>query len=305
MTVPSLASTRSLFTPAARANVILVLSVFSFGFTAIFARWAVAPGLVVAAGRVAVATVVLAVPYFRQPAESRRLAPAQRRRLLFSAGMFAVSLAVFHVALDFSTAANVTFLGTITPFWVGLLTLFVLRKALPRLFWPGLGVAAAGAALIVLGSGGLEGVRSGDLIMMVGTLFWAVYLVITEEARASVPALAWVWPVLALSALLLIGAALLLGVPLLGYGPQTVLALLASGVFSQALGFLGFNYALASVPAARASVTNMLKPVITAIAAALLLDEAFGGWRLVGGCLVMIGVYLVNRPDAPAESSET
>ncbi len=305
MTTNAPAPARPPLSPAARANIILLLSVFAFGFTAVFARWADAPGLIVAAGRAAVAAIVLAVPYARQPAERRRLSPALARRVVFSAVIFAIGMALFHVALDFSTAANVTFLGNLAPLWVGVLTLFVLRRTLPRLFWPGLAVAGVGAALIVFGDGGLAGIHPGDLIVLGSSFFWASYVVLTGEARARVSALTWVWPVVTLSAALLTGLALLLGTPLTGYGPQTALAILGSGIFSQAMGFIGFNYVLDRVPPARATVTNMLQPVITAIAAALLLGEAFGGWRLVGGALILAGIYLVNRPDPPAETGES
>ena len=204
-------------------------------------------------------------------------------------------MALFHVALDYTTAANATFLGNIAPLWVGLITLVVLRRALPRLFWPGVAVALTGAALIVFGNGGLTGVSPGDLIVLFSSVIWAAYQVITGEARARMSTLTWVWLIVAVACVELVMVSLLLGEALAGYNLKTTLAMLGAGLVSQVGGFLGFNYALGHIPALQVSVANMLQPVITAVAAFILLGEPFGGWRLVGGALILAGVYLVNH----------
>ena len=41
--------------------------------------------------------------------------------------------------------------------------------------------------------------------------------------------------------------------------------------------------------------SGTVQPVLTTILAAILLGEAFGGLRLVGGALVLVGVYLTTR----------
>ncbi|MBN2471991.1 MAG: DMT family transporter [Anaerolineae bacterium] len=275
--------------------IILMGGVAAFGFSAIFAHMADAPGFVVATWRVSVASVFLSVPYLRQPRQQRHISRAALRRLLIGGSIFPISLGVFHVALDYTSAANATFLGNVAPIWVGLITLLVLKRALPRLFWPGVAVSLGGAALIVFGDGGLEGVRSGDLIVLANSLVWGVYQLYTAHARARISTLTWVWGVVVISSLWLIPIALLSGYALTGYSAPTTWAMLGSGVITQSLGFIAYNYALGKIDAARVSVLNMLQPVVTAVMAYLLLAEPFGGLRLVGGALVLAGVYLVNR----------
>ncbi|MBN1965803.1 MAG: hypothetical protein JW910_14220, partial [Anaerolineae bacterium] len=58
--------------PTLRAYLALLAGVLCIGFSAIFARYADAPGIVVAAWRVSTATLVLAIPFMRQP-PARRL----------------------------------------------------------------------------------------------------------------------------------------------------------------------------------------------------------------------------------------
>lgn len=286
--------TRAKLTATTRAYFILGASFTAFGFTAIFARAADAPGLVIAAWRTAIATILLGILFLRQPAEQRRVDRVTLQRGLIGGTIFASALGSFHYALDYTTAANASFLDNVAPLWVGLITLFVLRKPLPRLFWPAVGLALAGAALIVFSAGGLSNPNTGDLIVLAQSLVWGLYLVLTGEWRARVNTLTWVVMVMAVSTFWLTGFSLLQGYVLSGYSTPTTLAMIAAGVISQTGGFLGFNYALGYIPAPRVSIAAMLQPVITAVAAAILLGEAFGGWRLVGGALILSGVYLVT-----------
>ncbi|NPV67867.1 MAG: DMT family transporter [Anaerolineae bacterium] len=277
--------------------VILILSAVAFGFSAIFARLAAeAPALVIATWRATIAALAMTLPFLAQSPAARRLDAPRRRAGLLGGLLFAVSLAVFHIALERTTAANATFLGNLAPLWVGVITLLVLRRALPRLFWPGMAVALLGAGLMVFSEGGLTGVHSGDLIIFANSTIWAAYQVLTGEARARISALTWGWMVTGIGMLILIPLTLLRGYSLTGYDGPTIAALVAAGLISQFGGFMGYNYALGYVPVARASVINLLQPVITAVVAALLLGEPFGGWRLAGGALVLTGIYVATRP---------
>ncbi|GAB4574900.1 MAG: DMT family transporter [Anaerolineae bacterium] len=284
---------------------ILVFSVAAFGFTGIFAHMADAPGMVVATWRVAIAALALAVPFLRQPPEARRLNREGVRRVLIGGTIFPISLAGFHIALDHTSAANATFLGNIAPIWVGLITLVFLKERLPRLFWPGVGVAMIGAALIVFGDTGLTGIRAGDLIVLANSTVWAVYQVYTGQARATISTLTWVWWIMVISSAYMIPITQLMGYPLFGYDNGTVWAMLGAGIVSQVLGFMGYNYALGRIQAARVSVINMGQPVVTAIFAYLLLGEPFGGLRLMGGGLVLGGIYLVNQRDHVPQTKQT
>ncbi len=277
------------------ANLILLLSVGAAGFTAIFARVADAPGLVVATWRVIIAAAVLTVPFLRQPPELRRLDPALLRWGVGGGVLFALALGTFHLALETTTAANATFLDSIAPLWVGLLTLFVLKRALPRLFWPGVAVALSGAALIMFAEGGATRIRPGDVIILGETVIWAAYLIVAGEGRARFSTLTWAWLTLAVSVVVLTALSLLAGLPLAGYSAPTAAAILGSGLVSQVGAFTGINYVLGHLPAARVSVAFLLQPVVSAVAAFFLLGEVFGDLRLAGGALILAGMYLVNR----------
>ena len=287
-----------------RAYTILFVGIFAFSFSAIFARAAEAPGFVVATWRVSIAALVLTGPFLRQPAAERRITPGLRRPVLLGALTFAFSLALFHIALDHTTAANATFIGNMAPVWVGLFTLAVLHQALPPLFWPGVAIGMIGTGFIVFGGDSLTDIHGGDLLVFFNSTIWAAYQVITAQVRARLSALSYVWWVVLISAVGMIPLALLFGYHLTGYDTPSTLAMIGAGLVSQAGGFMAYNYALGRISAARVSVSGTLQPVLTTILAAILLGEVFGGLRLVGGALVLGGVYLTTRQHGFGKSKD-
>ena len=282
----------------ARAYVSLLLGVLCIGFSGIFARSADAPGIVMAVWRVGTATAVLAIPFLRQPAPQRRVRRSLLAGAMLGGLLFSGDLGLWNASLDHTTAANATFLGNASPIWVGLLTLFVLREGLPRRFWPGVSVAVGGAAFLIFGGGDVRA-RQGDLMALTASVFWASYQVVTGRVRPHLSNLSYIWVMSATSFLILLPVPSLSGYALVGYSADATLKLLGAGLVSQVGGYLGINYALGHLPAARVSVALLLQPVLTAILAYLLLGESFGGWRLLGGGLILAGVYLVTRPEGP------
>ncbi len=55
------------------------------------------------------------------------------------------------------------------------------------------------------------------------------------------------------------------------------------------------TFALARLPAAYSSVTLLAQPVMAAVFAWVLLQEALGLWQAVGGCVALLGIYLARR----------
>ncbi len=56
-----------------------------------------------------------------------------------------------------------------------------------------------------------------------------------------------------------------------------------------------FYYALTKIPASRVAVLTCLQPILATVLGILLLDEAITPHLVVGGALVLAGVYLAER----------
>ena len=79
------------------------------------------------------------------------------------------------------------------------------------------------------------------------------------------------------------------------YRHSCLAAFLGAALFSQVGGYLAISYALGSLPASVVSPTMLGQPVMTAVLAMLLLGEALYPAQVVGGAVVLLGIYWVHR----------
>lgn len=300
-----------------KAYIALAVGVVCIGFSAIFTKWATTagpltvPGAVSAFYRVAIATVVLALPFAlhsmrRSSANADMEAPEQpRRRTLLTgavwltawAGLFfALDLGLWNTSLRYTSAANATLLGNTSTLWVSLGALLLFHEQLRRRFWLGMLIAVAGAVLIV-GRDVFEhpSIGWGDLLAVGSSLFYAGYLLSTQRARQNMGTLAFMWVSSAVATILLLAYVLAVGERLTGYSMNQYLSLAALGLISHVLGWMAINYSLGHLPAPLTSVTLLAQPVITAIIAVPLLNEDLSLYQIAGGLLVLLGIYTVNR----------
>ena len=70
---------------------------------------------------------------------------------------------------------------------------------------------------------------------------------------------------------------------------------MALGLISHALGWLSINYSLGHLPAPLTAVSLLFQPVLTALLAVPLLGEGLSIFQIVGGVIVLFGIYIVTR----------
>jgi drug/metabolite transporter (DMT)-like permease len=267
-------------------------------FTAIFTKWANVPGPVSAAWRMTIAGIVLAVPFIRQ---ARRWTPAVRAGVPWgiAGGLsFALNLGLLNTALLLTSAATATLLDNTAPIWVGIGAMLVFGERLKARYWAGLVLALTGAA-VVTGFNPATGFvpNRGDAIAFGGATFYATYLLVTQRGRRNLDSLSYLWLVVATSAVALTLASLALHLPLFGYSPRAYAALIAVGIFSQAGGWLLINYALGYLPASTAVIVLLGQPVVTGLLSIPLLGEMLTARQVVGGLVVLTGIYLCLRQN--------
>jgi len=91
-----------------------------------------------------------------------------------------------------------------------------------------------------------------------------------------------------------------MGTPLRGYPPATWAALAGLGLVTQLAAYYALVYALGHLPATITSVGLLTQLPLTALLAAALLHEPITPAQVIGGALVLCGVYVVNRPTRTA-----
>jgi drug/metabolite transporter (DMT)-like permease len=287
--------------PHLLAYLALAIGSLSIGFSAIFVRWANAPGTVAGFYRVAIAAVLMTWPFYRR-VKARGTLPRRGVRFALLGGLFfAADLGFWATGVVLSGATNPTLLANTAPLWVGLGALVIFREKLNVTFWIGVLVAMSGAALIL----GLDAFRAasfglGSLFGLLSGIFYGSYFLITQRGRETLDPLTYFWPAALSSALSLLLVCLALRQPLTGYPPNSYINFLGMGLVNQVLGYLSINYALGHLPASLVAPTMLGQPVITALLAWALLGEALVAWQVLGGAAVLVGVYAVHRSRQPA-----
>jgi drug/metabolite transporter (DMT)-like permease len=278
----------------------LGIGVVCIAWSALFVRWAGVSGPASAFYRALVATIVL-VPCWLWRGRRRQLAVRPVALGALAGLFFAFDLALFNSAVLGTSAANATLLGNNAPILVGLGSWVVFRKRPATIFWIGLTLALVGSACIV-GSDALTRAAfgSGDVMAICASIFFAAYLLTIGRVRSDLDTLTLTTLAIAASSVVLLIFCLVLGVPLSGYSAHAWLSLIGLGVVSQVGGYLAITYALGHLPATVTSVGLLGQAPLTAVLAIPLLGEPLSASQIIGGLLVLTGIYVVNRRRAVA-----
>jgi len=278
------------------AYLALGVGIMSLGFSAIFVRWANAPGIVTSFYRMAIATVLLAWPFYRRVKATGSLSRRGLRFAVLGGLFFTGDVALWATGVVMSGATNPTLLANTAPLWVGLGALVLFGERLKAMFWVGLLLAMTGAVVIL----GLDSLRAvsfglGTLFGLLAGIFYGGYFLITQRGRETLDSLTYFWPAAVSSTVGLLILCLALRQPLTGYPASAYLNFLALGVVTQVFGYLSINYALGHLPASTVSPTMLGQPVMTALLAGPLLGETLSPWQVLGGLAVLAGVYVVHH----------
>lgn len=278
------------------AYLALGAGVLALSFSAMFVRWADAPGPVTAFYRLFL-SIFLLFPFFFPRTKSNSSLRSWSVSFPLLAGVFtAFDLALWTSSLSYTTAANATLLGNTAPLWVALGTWLILRKQLSLAFWRGLAITLIGAALI-MGTDFILHPRFGigDVMAVFTGFFYGGYFLFTEKSRLHFDPVSHIWLVGVGASITLFIINVILRYPLFGFDARTWLIFLATAVVSQLIGYMALAYALGHLPASIVSPTMVLQPVVTTILAIPLLGEIPSVWQGVGGAVALAGIYMVNQ----------
>lgn len=281
-------------------HLILVVGVLAVSTASTFIRLAQAdiPSLAVAAWRLTLASVILApITLATRRAELRAL--SRREWLLAGLGgvVLAGHFAAWITSLALTSVAASVVLVTTSPLFVGLITHLFFHEPLAPRTWGGMALALAGSVIIGLDDVGV-GVHglTGDLLALVGALAAGVYFLIGRRLRARLSLLAYVFPVYAIAAAVLMLVALVARVPLTGYAPSTWLWLLLLALIPQIVGHSSLNWALRHLPVTFVSLSVLAEPIGSTLLAWWVLAEPPTWVAVLGGMLVLAGLFVARRP---------
>lgn len=204
--------------------------------------------------------------------------------------------------LQTSQASTTAWIISITPVFMALLGWVMLKERINRLQTAGIVLAAVGVLLVVT-KGDFSSLAMGrfgapgDVLILISSPNWALFSILSRGGLKDHPA--------ARMMLYVMGFGLLFTSVLFFTGPgfseiaqldgQGWGAIVFLGIACTGLAYIAWYDALQALPASQAGVFLYLEPLVAVVVAAIVLNEAVVWAGLVGGALILLGVWLVNR----------
>lgn len=270
---------------------IAVTAVWAVTFVQVKDAVAIYPLFAFLAVRFAIASLTLAVPGTRRVRTLGRggIGAGALLGLLLAAGYVLQT-----AGLERTTVSSTGFVTGMYVVLTPLVAVALLHSRITAAAWAGVALSTAGLALL---SGVHAGAAGGDLLVLAGAAVYSVQIVLMERfaPRYDVVAFTFVEMVAAFAGLLTVALARgELGVP---RGWTVWGALVVTGIFASALGFLVQTWAQQRASATRTALVFALEPVFTAVFGITLAGDRLGalGW---GGCAAILAGIVVAEPAA-------
>ena len=279
---------------------VLAIGVLTVSWAAVLIRIAAAPALVTGTYRLALASLALTpLALWRNHDELLHLS-WRDVRLLLAAGVFlGLHFATWISSLAYTSVSSSVVLVSTSPIFVGLAARFLLKENVaPRMF-AGIALAVLGSAIVGWGGLTLSGTALwGDGLAILGAIAISAYLLIGRDLRRRLPLLAYVTPTYWTAALVLGIAACLSGQKLTGYPTHTNFMFLLLAIGPQIIGHSSYNWALRHLSPTMVAASVLGEPVGSTFLAYLVLREAPAVLEVVGGMVVVVGLYVCAHAEA-------
>jgi drug/metabolite transporter (DMT)-like permease len=283
-------------TPRVRATAVLVVATAVWGITFVQVKDAVAlyPLLAFLALRFAIASCTLTPLGLHR---IRTLGAGGVRAGVLAGALLAAGYVLQTAGLQRTSVSSAGFITGLQIVLTPVLALALFRVRIGVLAWIGVGVATLGLALL---SGVHAGSAAGDLLVLAGAAIFSLQIVLMERYAPRYDAIAFtlVEMVAVFAGLAVLAAAL--GELRMPHGWTVWGALVVTGVFASAFGFLAQTWAQRRATATQTALVFTIEPVWTAFFGFTLAGDRLGAFAWLGCALIMAGMSIAEPVAARA-----
>ena len=285
--------------------IMIVIGILGISLSSIFVKFSAAPSTVTAAWRLLWTVVFLTPVVLGSGPVRRELAATPKRLVLLSclSGLFlAIHFVLWFESLAHTTVASSTTIVCTEVIWVCLGFCLVLKGRLSRKALGAIAVTLAGSILIAWADSGSGSQLYGDILALLAAIAVAVYTLIGRVVRSSVSTTVYTWLVYAACAAVLVVTCLAQGYGLLDFGVSAVIGGALLAIFSTILGHSIFSWCLRYFSPSFVSASKLCEPVVAALLAAFLFAEIPTALQLIGGGLILGGVFYYSRLETAGKA---
>lgn len=208
--------------------------------------------------------------------------------------------AVFNYSLVYTSASQGALVQSCIPAMTALVAVVWLREHASALRWSGIALSMVGVLIVFSGADAQAGTGSllGNLLMFASTVLWGVYTSMAKRI-AGYDAIQVTAGILGAGALMLLPLAAFEIAPegMPNVDTQGWLGLAYLGVGASGLAYMMYGAALKHVDASEAGVYTNLIPIVGVITG-VMLGEPLSLRAIVGGVVVLVGVWMTSRQPA-------
>ena len=274
----------------------IVVSAFSYGTTAIFAKIAYAQGatmISMLAARFTIACLViwLLILVTRQPAGISL--PDLKQMALLSTLGYGIGSTFYFLAVKMLPASLASMLLYMYPVLVVVAELLLYRRQVTRVKGVALFLSTAGLVLILGAT--VRGMNAAGIVFGLGAaVAYSAYLLYGDKVAKEKPPLLTTGYMLAFAAAGFTLYALISGTLVFNLSPTGWWSIAGLAVISTAMAILTLFIGLQWLEASHAAIISTFEPVFTVVCAAMLFSEVIHPLQVLGGLLVLGAILLLQ-----------
>jgi len=284
---------------ASQRNLILtlIIATFAVSWASILIKLSGAEALPTAFYRMALASAILAIPAVPRLIKIFPKLTGQQLILLFLSGLaLGLHFATWVTSLFYTTISNSVILVATQPVFLMIMETILLKEKIVGKAILGMLMALCGMIIITGGdiSLGAEHLR-GDLLALAGAFFAGIYLLIGRKLRVDLNNLEYIFIVYSIAALFLLIISLSYNENITDYPARTWIFFLLLALIPTVVGHSLYNWLLKYIPAYRVATVILGEPIGATILAIFFFYQIPGWWTMIGGVMILLGIYIVLR----------
>lgn len=202
-------------------------------------------------------------------------------------------------SLRHTTVASSTTIVCTEVIWVSLGYWLVMKGKLSRKAIGAISITLLGSLCIAAAdSSAGESHLYGDMLSLLAAIAVAAYVLLGRVVREQLSTTVYTYIVYAACAGVLVLICLFQNVDFFGYGVASVAVGLLLAVFSTILGHSIFSWCLKYFSPSFVSASKLCEPVVASIFACLLFGEIPTALQILGGILILSGVFCYSKIEA-------